>query len=81
MNDTDRIMRIVANSWHEGQGSAMYSFVSTGAIHTDIQFEIADCLAHAETDTQQLLLRALDSYCEEYGYECLPRKDWTALRF
>lgn len=55
----DLTARRIASEWHNGQGSALYSLASTGAIHAGTGGEIIASMpdddAEAETELVQLL--------------------------
>jgi hypothetical protein len=72
--------RRIASEWHDGQGSALYSFVSTGAIALDaLDGEIvANLDRQLDDSTEQRELDALLAYVHSNG-ERGPVAGWADL--
>jgi hypothetical protein len=70
---TSGIARRIASEWHSGQGSALYSFASTGSITEDLHREIE---REIPNDPSPELI-ALATYVEECGYRG-PVDDWSS---
>ena len=49
----DATTRAMASYWHGGQGSAAYSYSSTGHIGDDLAHELELCTAEAETEEER----------------------------
>jgi hypothetical protein len=59
---TDLQAKVIANAWHGGQSSALYSFTSTGAIRDDAEGEILSLQRTLDDE-----LCALLWYVRHYG--------------
>lgn len=75
-------MRRIANEWHSGQGSAMCSFATTGAIRSELLDEIKEETMHADVDVHGE--EAIDELCDllQHVRECGERNvqpGWSEL--
>ena len=78
---SDLEARQIAADWHGGQASAMYSFVSTGAISPDlvgeIKREIENCQKNGDTTEQNRLSQLLTHVNVHGGSD--PVESWSDL--
>jgi hypothetical protein len=76
---SDLQARVLAHAWHGGQGTALYSLTSTGAIRPDVFSELRDELTEPRRPGEEAELVALLAYCEHHD-ERGPVDGWAALR-
>ncbi|MDI9934738.1 hypothetical protein QM806_04615 [Rhodococcus sp. IEGM 1351] len=74
----DAAARMIASQWHNGQASAMYSFVSTGEITPEFVYELGDTLASIEEPERRQHLRALVDYVYDRD-EITAVEGWSRL--
>lgn len=85
---TDTEARKIASSWHGGGGTALYAFVSTGAILddafarsgilTEIDFDILMDDEQPITEADATDLDNLRTYCQKHGPRG-PQPGWNDL--
>lgn len=73
--------RIVASWWHGGQSTALYSFVSTGAISDDLLWEIGKCDTGGLTAEDLFTLAALARYVETNLTARPPVDGWSDMHW
>jgi len=80
---SDAAVRMIASQIHEGQSSAMYSFVSTGIVTDRMKDELQRDIEAAQTAADQGQLRRLThlaryvEQCEHEDTENLPGDQWS----
>lgn len=78
---SDGKARRIASEWHGGQGSALYSFTSTGTITDDLVSEIRSELVSAILGTnieERKVLQDLLTYAKAHGMRG-PVEGWSSV--
>lgn len=74
----DACARMIAAQWHGGQTTAMCSFATTGAIHSDLIGEVQELLPQFRDSTNKGILQALGYYIQHRGRRG-PVPGWSNL--